>query len=384
MKDQEFQIPKIQETIVAVSKRVADLLLIKSKYIVNSNISSETFHNFVKFWQNQENIPEINASNFVEYQQLSQEFGMLNDIISSKQKDPLFNISCLSNNSKCDKSVIETSISRNLDQYLDEKYVDQMYQIPIQSLYNIFYNKERVLHNYSNACRFITKTLSSNNNDKDNQISNLLILSYSIDGNILFDESPELLEELITKSNDYGLKIPKFNMTSLFKSANPVLQQEINELILANNYKGLRDKICKEKITTLEYPKDNNQITKIPDFAFYNCVSIKKFVSPMKLNSICKYAFFGCSCLTEIFIPETTETIEKGAFCGCLKLKRIKIPANVKTISDIAFYDCVLLEELNLPNALQSIGSVTRSSLIRINSNSELLEISIILRFLQK
>lgn len=354
LENQEFQIPKIQETIIAVSKNVADELLIKEKYIVISRVSSKTFNDFLKFWQNKEMIPEIDASNFAEYQQLNQEFGMLTEILSSKQDDPSFNISCLITNSQCDKHSIETSISRNLDQYLDEKYADQMYQIPIQSLYNIFYNKERILHNYSNAYRFITKTLLSNNNE-NNQASDLFLLAYSIDGNKLFDESPEYLEDLIHKSIDNGCKIPKFNMTSLFKAIDPVLQNQINELILTNNYKELRNKISNEKITLIDYSHINDQITKIPDLAFFICESIKKFVSPLKLNCIGKYAFFKCSCLTEIFIPETTEIIEKGAFIGCSKLERIKIPKNVKTIPELLFNGCTSLKEINLPNELQSI-----------------------------
>lgn len=118
-RNQILHVPKIQEIIISVSKRVADELLNSNKYIVKSNVSDDIFQNFVDFWIDNKKIPIIDHTNLTEYQQLSQEFGMLSELISSK-KDPLFNILCLSNNSKCDKSSFEKNISCNLDLYLEK------------------------------------------------------------------------------------------------------------------------------------------------------------------------------------------------------------------------------------------------------------------------
>lgn len=301
LKNHVFEVPKIKETIVAVSKPVADELLNENKYYVKSDVSEEVFLNFLEYWKNQEKIPIIDNTNFIEYQKLDQEFGMLSDLLLSKTSDPLFNLSCVSQKLPCNKCNIEASISRDLDLYID-RYPSQMSQIPIQSLFNIFHSENRILHDHIKACDFI---LNNTNSD-------LLILASTLNGNEIYDQSPEKLNELTEKCNLYGFTPPKFNFLQIQKD--PILMSEIKELIASNKYTELRNKINNEKITYVEFP---DHITDIPDFAFFKCTTIQKVVTSIQLKVIGKYAFFGCHSLTNIFVPETVETVGKGAFSGC-------------------------------------------------------------------
>ena len=134
------------------------------------------------------------------------------------------------------------------------------------------------------------------------------------------------MNEITEKCNSYGIKPPKFD----FLLQDPILMNEIKELILLNKFTELRNKINNEKITYIEFP-DN--ITEIPDFAFFKCSTLKKIVTSIQLKTIGKYAFYCCHSLTKIFIPETVETVGKGAFSGCFKLEKINLP-NIKIISE--------------------------------------------------
>ena len=88
---------------------MVDQLLDNNKYIVRSNVRSEIFQSFEK------EIPDIQLSNFNEFELLSQEFEMMTGIIAKTKNLPLFKIESLINNSCSDKLSIENDISKQLD-----------------------------------------------------------------------------------------------------------------------------------------------------------------------------------------------------------------------------------------------------------------------------
>lgn len=94
---------------------MVDQLLDNNKYIVRSNVRSEIFQSFIKYWLDEKEIPDIQLSNFNEYELLSQEFEMMTGIIAKTKDLPLFKIESLINNSCSDKLSIENYISKQLD-----------------------------------------------------------------------------------------------------------------------------------------------------------------------------------------------------------------------------------------------------------------------------
>ena len=75
---------------------------------------------------------------------------------------------------------------------------------------------------------------------------------------------------------------------------------------------------------------------------------IKKVVIEDGITRVGEYAFYNCSNLQNIEIPDSITNIEGSAFAGCSGLKKIDIPENVSYIGDLAFEKCIDLESINV------------------------------------
>ena len=92
-------------------------------------------------------------------------------------------------------------------------------------------------------------------------------------------------------------------------------------------------------------------VTRIGDFAFFDCENTESVAFGKDIKSIGKYAFRG---LSEITIPGNVELIDEGAF-SYTNLSKVTISEGVKTISDAAFC-CCWLSEVVIPNTVKVIG----------------------------
>ena len=81
-------------------------------------------------------------------------------------------------------------------------------------------------------------------------------------------------------------------------------------------------------------------VTKIGEYAFYNCGKLDRVVLPNKVDEIGKYAFKNTSIHSEkdysLEIPDTVTSIGSGAFYG-IGVKTITIPDSVIYIGEMAF-----------------------------------------------
>lgn len=90
-----------------------------------------------------------------------------------------------------------------------------------------------------------------------------------------------------------------------------------------------------------------DQITAIPNSAFYNCSSLTSVTIPGNVTSIGSSAFSGCSSLSSVNIPEGVTSIGSSMFKNCSALDSITIPASVTSISYYAFDGCTSLTMVN-------------------------------------
>ena len=105
-----------------------------------------------------------------------------------------------------------------------------------------------------------------------------------------------------------------------------------------------------------------NGVTAIGDYAFYNCIYLKKITIPNSVTSIGGSSFYNCNNLVSVNIGNGLTEIGNNAFSNCANLVSINIPEGVTSIGGSSFYGCSSLGSIALPSTLSSFtgGSVFR------------------------
>lgn len=124
-----------------------------------------------------------------------------------------------------------------------------------------------------------------------------------------------------------------------------------------------------------------DDITRIPDKAFYMSKLNGKIDLPMSVKSIGAYAFTKTAC-TDFSLPDRVTEIGEGAFESCYNFRTLNLPRDLKKIGPRAFKDCLLSGNLDIAYNVTEIGdyafsgctSLTKlsltSSLQRIGANA--------------
>ena len=142
--------------------------------------------------------------------------------------------------------------------------------------------------------------------------------------------------------------------------------------------------------TDIEVPKG---ISKINNYAFYNCESIQSITIPNSVTEIGNYAFYGCTSLvkvnindiyswckiifsdtysnplnyakklyindvlaTDIILSNGITSLFDYVFWNCENIKSIRLPNGITSIGSLAFYSCTGLTDIFLPDTLTEIG----------------------------
>ncbi len=109
------------------------------------------------------------------------------------------------------------------------------------------------------------------------------------------------------------------------------------------------------RVEEIEIPEG---VTKLPEYAFKDCPTIKRVVLPSTLTEISGSAFYGCTGITgRVTIPQNVTNIEGSAFYGCTGLTGIDQPEGLKSIGPSAFYGCTGLTGVELPDSVESMGN---------------------------
>lgn len=117
-----------------------------------------------------------------------------------------------------------------------------------------------------------------------------------------------------------------------------------------------------DKTVTELTAEDLQGATKIGDYAFKECTSLKSIEIPASVTSIGDYAFAGDDgtpmTLGTVTFAESNQltTIGNNAFAHCKKLVSIEIPTSVTSIGSYAFWWCDSLASIEIPASVTSIG----------------------------
>lgn len=98
-----------------------------------------------------------------------------------------------------------------------------------------------------------------------------------------------------------------------------------------------------------------DDITRIPDKAFYMSKLNGKIDLPMSVTSIGAYAFTKTAC-TDFSLPDRVTEIGEGAFESCNNFRTLNLPRDLKKIGNRAFKDCLLSGNLDIAYNVTEIG----------------------------
>jgi hypothetical protein len=91
-------------------------------------------------------------------------------------------------------------------------------------------------------------------------------------------------------------------------------------------------------LTSISIP---NTVTRIDQYAFWDCSGLKYVTIGNSVTCIRWQAFDGCINLMSINIPNSVTSIEEKAFNNCRSLTCVTIPNSVTSIGESAFSGCI-------------------------------------------
>lgn len=119
----------------------------------------------------------------------------------------------------------------------------------------------------------------------------------------------------------------------------------------------------------------NSRLTKIGNFAFAGCKSLKEINLP-QVNEIGSFAFARCCSLVTMrfgesrYFPADIERIPRYAFAGCKNLISVEFENNswLESIDNYAFYGCSSLKKAVVTGMLKKVGNYAFAFCIELES----------------
>lgn len=208
-------------------------------------------------------------------------------------------------------------------------------------------------------------TFSSCFNQNDNLTSILIDDSnpyYSSDGSALFDKYKtkmffavkSLREYAIPSSVSEIIQEAFYNCRHLKTLVLPLRLKSVNGHHFSNcdslysiSVDEKNPYLCSDGSAL--YNKDKSELV----FVYH---TVRKMSIPSSVTKIGDYAFYNCTNLSSLTLPSGVKEIGFSAFYSCKSLTSVTIPSGVKYISSFTFRDCESLRFINLPSDLKYIG----------------------------
>ena len=109
--------------------------------------------------------------------------------------------------------------------------------------------------------------------------------------------------------------------------------------------------------SALESVSFGENVTLIPDYAFYNCPSLSSVAFGGGIVTVGDCAFYGCSSLSAVLLREGVTSIGTQAFAQCGDLASVFLPDSLLTVGRGAFEGCAKLTSITFGKNIFSIGA---------------------------
>lgn len=165
-----------------------------------------------------------------------------------------------------------------------------------------------------------------------------------------------------------NLRIVEVPNTVSFIAASAFKGSNIDVLKLGNSITGIGDAflwttINKLKITDLSkwckiiFTSEFSNPIKVSATVYLNDTRLTRLVIPDDVTAIPDYAFFGFKELQSVVLPPSVKSIKTSAFSDCISLNSIEISSSVESIYARAFWNCTGLKSIDIPNTVNSLGA---------------------------
>ena len=178
-------------------------------YNIQADVSEDVFNSLCIYFATH-TLPNIQISNFFSYVQINNEFCIqsITELIEEKRDsfgEYLLNIESIYNQSIPDKSQIEEEIAQNLDIYIN-KYGEQLLNLPINSLFNIFGHKNMQIKSHNELYELI-----KNYYNKTNNFSVFSLLPFVDARELTYENKLESIDQYCSHGNFF----PSFAFSSI-------------------------------------------------------------------------------------------------------------------------------------------------------------------------
>lgn len=312
LKCKKFIIPSQFSSLKDINPNIYKELKEKGTYHIKSRVKEDTFQSFINNWIYNE-IPLINYSNFPEYEQLSQEFDRMKDIIQLflKNTSNTDSYSLICKKEKFFKKVQEKS-----DEFHEKT---DTYQKMISLLFNNA-QSNKYFRTMDNKEKIFSSCLAD-----DVSYAELLSQKTVENDGLLYSLNEEEKTAVLygqTNNNNKVIFVPK------------AVFYDSQEFIVKKIFK--RSFFLSQSIQTVQFPNDS-ELQEIDDSAFSNS-TLETIVFPSSVTHVGQFVFSFCNHLQSVEFSKNSnlESIGKCSFYNS-SIQYLSIPSSIIEFEDSLF-----------------------------------------------
>lgn len=126
------------------------------------------------------------------------------------------------------------------------------------------------------------------------------------------------------------------------------------KVVLPEGIEELADQAFSRSNNLIEI-KIPDSVTKIGEYCFSLCKSLKKAEYGAGLSGTGIGTFFNCHALSEVILPDNIVTIDESAFEMCYALQSVNFPSKLISIAQDSFRRCSGIKEIVIPDSVKRL-----------------------------